>query len=139
MTSRCKVSCRVFLRGNNVPALNDSLRRVAGIAGVRTAALLDAGTGMVIRSAGDAGADFAAAAANLAEEYRAVGRALGPDGLGGELEQVAVVTASRFQVLKVLDRRPGDGLLLHVNVDRAQTNIALADLQISQAAPAVLA
>jgi hypothetical protein len=35
--------------------------------------------------------------------------------------------------------RPGEGLLLFVDVDRARANPALASLRIGQAAPGVLA
>ena len=134
-----------------MPGLNESLRRVLDIEGVQAAALIDAGTGMLVGSALAAGAapdttvplrppgDPSAVYAALAEEYRVASAALGPASPGGDLEQVTVFTADALQVLKVLDARPGEGTLLCVEVDRGRTNPALADLQISQAAAAILA
>lgn len=128
-----------FAQGGNVPSLIDSLRGILEIEGARTAALVDAATGMVLRSAGEEGAELPAAAACLADEARLAAAALGPACPGGELAGVAVVTASRFQLLTVLDARPGEGTLLFVDLDRSRTNIALATLQVARSAPGVLA
>lgn len=130
-----------------MPGLNESLGRVLDIEGVRAAALIDAGTGMLVGSAGLPGAvpgarpagDPGAVYAALAEEYRVASAALGPACPGGDLEQVTVLTAGAFQLLRVLDARPGEGTLLCVDVDRERTNLALADLQIGRAAAAILA
>jgi hypothetical protein len=122
-----------------VADLRESLQLILRTDGVRTAALVDAGTGMVVRAAGGADAGLAAAAAEIADEARLAASALGGDGSGGDLEEIQLVTASRFQLLKVLRWRQGDGLLLFVDLDRTRTNGALAVWQISQAASAVLA
>jgi hypothetical protein len=125
--------------GGNVPGLIDSLRGILEIEGARTAALVDAATGMVVRSAGEEGAELSPAAACLAEEARLAAVALGPASPGGELAEVAVVTSSRFQLLSVLDSRPGEGTLLFVDLDRSRTNMALATLQVGRSAPDLLA
>jgi hypothetical protein len=123
-----------------VSSLDDSLRRILTVEGVRSAALIDLATGMVVRSAGNEPAALAAAAASLADEARAADGAQGPQRPGGGLSEIALNTAGRLQLTKVLDaRRPGEGLLLFVDVDRAQANPALATLRIGQAAPSVLA
>ena len=122
-----------------MPSLIDSLRGILEIEGAQTAALVDAATGMVVRSAGEEGAELPAAAACLAEEVRLAAAALGPACPGGELAEVAVVTGRRFQLLRVLDSRPGEGTLLFVDLDRSRTNMALATLQVSRSAPDVLA
>jgi hypothetical protein len=57
---------------------------------------------------------------------------------GGELDEVSVATRTRYQLCKILDFRPGEGLLLFVDFDRARTNMALAGWQVSQAASALL-
>jgi hypothetical protein len=128
-----------FPVGGIVPSLIDSLRGILEIEGARTAALVDAATGMVLRSAGEEGVELPAAAACLADEARLAAAALGPAEPGGELREVAVVTASRFQVLRVLESRPGEGTLLFVDLDRSRTNMALATLQVGQSAPGLLA
>jgi hypothetical protein len=122
-----------------VSGLNESLRQILAVAGARTAALVDIGTGMVVSSAGEAPAEFPAAAASLAEEARLANGAQGPACPGGDLDEYLLVTPSRFQLVKILNRWQDEGLLLFVDLDRARTNIALASLQVAKAAPAVLA
>ena len=118
--------------------LSESLRQVLDVAGVRTAALIDIGTGMVVCSAGDAGAAFPAVAAGLADEACSAMSAFGPARPGGDLDEVAVLTQNRFLLSRIVDSRPGEGLLLFVDFDRAQTNMALAAWQVGQAASALL-
>ena len=120
-------------------SLTDSLRQVMAVDGVRSAALVDIATGMVVRSAGEEDTEFLAAAAGLADEARMARAALGPGRPGGDLEEISVITARRVHLSKVLGTRLGEGLLLFVDVDRTRVNIALASLHVGQLAPAVLA
>jgi hypothetical protein len=120
-------------------SLTDSLRQVMAVDGVRSSALIDIATGMVVRSAGEQGTDLAAAAACMADEARMARAALGSGRPGGDLEEISVVTGSRVHLSKVLGTRLGEGMILFVEVDRARVNIALASLKIGQLAPAVLA
>ena len=120
-------------------SLTDSLRQVMAVDGVRSAALVDIATGMVVRSAGEEGTEFLASAAGLADEVRMARAALGPGRPGGDLEEISVITARRVHLSKVLGTRLGEGMLLFVDVDRTRVNIALASLQVGQLAPAVLA
>ncbi len=119
--------------------LDESLHRILAVEGVRSAALIDLATGMVVRSAGDEPA-LPDVAASVAQEVSAVDRAQGPLRPGGDLDEITLFTAGRLQLTKVLSaRRPGEGLLLFVDVDRTHANPALAWLRIGQAAPAILA
>lgn len=120
-------------------SLTDSLRQVMAIDGVRSAALVDIATGMVVRSAGKEDTEFMAAAASMADEARLARGALGPGRPGGDLEEISVITARRVHLSKILGTRLGEGMLLFVDVDRTRVNIALASLQVGQLAPAVLA
>jgi hypothetical protein len=122
-----------------VSGLKESLGQILAVEGVRTAAVIDIATGMVVRSAGTEDESFAAAAAGIADEARMARAALGPAQPAGDLDEISMVTAGRLHVSKILDSRLGDGLLLFVELDRAQANVALASLQVSHAAPAVLA
>jgi hypothetical protein len=123
-----------------VSSLDEALGRILAVEGVQSAALIDLATGMVVRSAGAEPAALPSVAASVADEARLVGRADGPDQPGGGLDEIALYTTGRLQLTKVLDsRRPGEGLLLFVDVDRTHANPALATLRIGQAAPAVLA
>jgi hypothetical protein len=122
-----------------VASLTDSLRQVVAVDGVRSAALVDIATGMVVRSAGEEGNDFLAAAVGLADEARTARAALGPGRPGGDLEEISLITPGRMHLSKILSTRLGEGLLLFVDVDRTRVNIALASLRVGQLAPAMLA
>src|SRR5579859_4081045 len=107
-------------------SLQEALHQVLAVEGVRTVALIDIASGMVVRTAGEQGADFPAAAASVADEARAARRALGPSSPAGELDEIAVVTGSRLHLAKILRSQPAEGFLLFVDMDRARANIALA-------------
>ena len=119
--------------------LSESLQRILEIEGARAVALFDVGTGMVVGSAGAELPGLPAAAASMADEARLAGNALGPGRPGGDLDELLLITDSRFHMLKVLSRAQDEGLMLFVDLDRAQTNLGLAIIRVGQAAPAVLA
>ncbi len=120
-------------------SLDDSLREVLAVDGVRVAALVDIATGMIVSSAGAEGQEFAVAAACVADEAKAARAMLGPGCPGGELDEITLITADRIHLARVLSARPGDGMVLFVDLDRSRINIALASLRVGQAAQAVLA
>ena len=120
-------------------SLQEALHRVLAMEGVRTVALIDIASGMVVRSAGEQDPGFPAAAASVADEARAAREALGPRQPAGELDEIAVVTDSRLHLAKILEGQSGEGFVLFVDMDRARANVALASLQVGQLAPAVLA
>lgn len=122
-----------------MPSLADSLDQVMAVQGVRAAALIDIDTGTVVRSVGVQESGFPAAAASMADEARLARAALGPGEPGGDLDEISLVTGGQLHLSKVLPARPGDGLLLFVDLDRNRVNMALASLQVRQLAPAVLA
>jgi hypothetical protein len=123
----------------DVSSLAESLARVMEVQGVRAAALIDIETGMIVRSMGVPGSGFPAAAASMADEARLARTALGPGEPGGGLDEISLVTDCHLHLSKVLNTRPGDGLLLFVGLDRNRVNMALASLQVRQLAPTVLA
>jgi hypothetical protein len=119
--------------------LQESLHCFLGIEGVRTAALIDLATGMIVRSAGKPDPELPTTAARVADEARAVRTALAAAGTADDLIEIATTTGSRLHVSRVLQRSPSDGLLLFVDVERAKSNLGLAALRVGQLAPAVLA
>jgi hypothetical protein len=119
--------------------LQESLRSLLTVEGVRTAALIDVATGMIVRSVGKPDPDLASTAACLADEARAARTAAGAGGPAGDLVEITTVTGSRLQLSKILQTRPGEGLLLFVDLERGKSNVALASLRTGQLAPAVLA
>jgi len=121
-----------------VSSLTEALGQVMAVDGVRATALIDVATGMIVRSAGEQGTDFPAAAASMASEARMARGIPGPGQPGGDLEEISLVTEGRLHLSKVLDSRLGEGLLLFVDLDRARVNMALALLRVGQLAPSVL-
>lgn len=120
-------------------SLQETLAQLLAMEGVRTVALVDIASGMVVRSAGEQDVGLAAAAASVADEARAAREALGPRQPAGELDEISAMTESRLQLAKILLSRPGEGLLLFIDMDRARANVALASLRAGQLAPAMLA
>jgi hypothetical protein len=123
--------------------LQESLRRFLSVDGVRTAAVIDIATGMIVRSVGLPDPELPATAACIADEARmarsAVGSAVDADGQPDDLAEITTVTGSRLHVSQILCRTPGEGLLLFVDLDRSRSNLGLASLRVAQLAPAVLA
>jgi predicted regulator of Ras-like GTPase activity (Roadblock/LC7/MglB family) len=119
--------------------LQESLRCFLAVEGVRTAALIDIATGMIVRSVGKPDSDLGATAACVADEARAARSALGADSPADDLVEITTVTGSRLHVSRVLRRSPSEGLLLFVDLERGKSNLGLASLRVSQLAPAVLA
>jgi hypothetical protein len=120
--------------------LQESLHSFLAVEGVRTAALVDIATGMIVRSVGKPDPDLATTAACVADEARVARGALGTGSSpAGDLVEITTVTGSRLQVSRVLQRSPSEGLLLFVDLERGKSNLALASLRVDQLAPAVLA
>jgi predicted regulator of Ras-like GTPase activity (Roadblock/LC7/MglB family) len=119
--------------------LQESLRCFLSVEGVRTAALIDVATGMIVRSVGKPDPDLAATAACVADEARAARGALGSGNATGDLVEITTVTDTRLQLSRILSGEPGEGLLLFVDLERAKSNVGLAELRIGPLAPAVLA
>lgn len=118
--------------------LQESLRHFLTVEGVRTAALIDVATGMIVRSVGKPDPDLPATAVCVADEARAARGALGAASSGGDLIEIATVTGGRLQLSRILQSEPGEGLLLFVDLERGKSNIGLASLQVGQLAPSVL-
>jgi predicted regulator of Ras-like GTPase activity (Roadblock/LC7/MglB family) len=119
--------------------LQESLHRFLAVEGVRTAALIDIATGMIVRSAGKPDSDLASTAACVADEARAARGALGGGSPADSLVEITTVTDTRLHVSRVLQHAPSEGLLLFVDLERGKSNMGLASLRIGELAPAVLA
>jgi len=122
-----------------VSSLDDSLRRILTVDGVHAAALIDVATGMVVRSAGEEHPNLPAAAASMADEIRAARAARGPEQPGGELDGIVLFATSRMHLTRILRSRPGEGLLLFIDLDLSEANMALASMRVGKMSVAVLA
>jgi hypothetical protein len=129
----------VYGRKRLMSTLQESLRSFLAVEGVRTAALIDIATGMIVRSVGKPDPDLAATAACVADEARAARSAVGGGSAADELVEITTVTGGRLHVSRVLRSSPSEGLLLFVDLERGKSNLGLASLRIGQLAPAVLA
>ncbi len=119
--------------------LQESLRCFLAVEGVRTAALIDIATGMIVRSVGKPDPDLAATAVCVADEARTARAALGAGISADDLVEITTVTSSRLHVSRILRGSPSEGLLLFVDLERDRSNVGLASLRVGQLAPAVLA
>ena len=123
--------------------LREWLGRFLAVDGVRTVAVIDIATGMIVRSVGLPDPELPVTAACVADEARAarsaLGRAVDADGQPDDLAEITTVTGSRLHVSQILCAAPGEGLLLFVDLDRTRSNLGLAALRVDQLAPAVLA
>src|SRR6201996_739657 len=104
--------------------LQESLRRFLAVEGVRTAAIIDIATGMIVRSVGLPDPELPAIAACVADEARAARDALsvtGPDGVTDDVVEITTVTGSRLHVSRILLSGPGEGLLLFIDLERGRS------------------
>ena len=82
--------------------------------------------------------DLQFAAPSLADEARWAIRTHRQDMTDGTAA-VAAVAAGSLYLTKILEYQRGDGLLLYVDIDLAQTNVALATWQVDQLSADLLA
>jgi hypothetical protein len=122
-----------------VSSLDDSLRRILTVEGVQAAALIDVATGMIVRSAGAEHPNLPAAAASMADEIRAARAAPGPEQPGGELDGIVLFAKARMHLTTILRSRPGEGLLLFIDLDLSEANMALASMRVGKMSHEVLA
>jgi hypothetical protein len=123
--------------GKAMSVLDESIRQILSVEGARAAAVIDAGTGMIVCSAGQLDPGIPEAAASMAAEIRAVG-ADDSHSVGGAVEGIATMSDRWCHLLEVLQADRGEGLLLFVDVDRSVTNVALAGLQVRKLLPDLL-
>lgn len=137
-----------------MPGIDESLQRAMAIAGARGVNLVDYTSGLVVGTVGDwpyGGADAAAAGAtDMVRAARDNAAFIGPersaasaapadpssDGLGkGDIWEDIVLTAGdRYHLLRFLDVGFDSRFFLHVWLDRGQSNLAMARLELRRLA-----
>lgn len=108
-----------------VSSVEDSLRRLLEVPGVKGAVLVDAVTGLTYGESGTGEMD----AAECSRLAAFVSDRLHLAGAQGELESMVITGSRRQLVLRALPRQ-GDPLLLLTALDRDQTNLALVLRQL---------
>jgi hypothetical protein len=117
-------------------AVDAALARAAASPGLLGLALVDAVTGLVYGTAGDA--DAVGDGGELARIAGVVSDTLSRAGAAGELEDIVVTGAALLHITRVVPRT-GDDLLLCAAMDRQGTNLALAVRDLARQAEDVLA
>jgi hypothetical protein len=126
---------RACTEGRGVSGIDECLLEAMTLPGARGAALVEWISGLTLGVIGEApGGDHEAVAAQTAEYARstaehAVFTAGETDG-GPPVEDVVVVTASGYHLLRFLEAPYEGGVFLHLWLDRAQANLALALLRL---------
>jgi hypothetical protein len=128
-----------------VPGIDESLERAMKIGGARGVSLVDFTSGLVVGAAGEwpyGGPDAAAAgatevvrAARDNAAFVAPEEALnGPDAPGDRLEDIVLTAEDRYHLLRFVPLRFDGRLFLHIWLDRAHSNLALARLEMRRLA-----
>ncbi|MEV6108598.1 hypothetical protein AB0M28_28435 [Streptomyces sp. NPDC051940] len=123
-------------------AIEDCLHEALALPGARSAALVEWATGFVLASVG---ASAHGGAEETAIETAELARiaieqvALEPEGLPGEgggsgIEDVIVTTPASYHVLRFVDMAFDSGVFVHLRLDRATGNLALARLRLRSVA-----
>ncbi|MDI9886661.1 hypothetical protein QMZ92_20335 [Streptomyces sp. HNM0645] len=127
-----------------MPGIDECLLHAMRLPGVRGAALVDWTSGLALGTVGDAaGNDHETAAAETAElarmaaehpTFTPVGAAEGPQdakhGKNPPVEDVVVTTRTCYHVLRFVETSFDSSVLLHLWLDRADGNLALARLRM---------
>lgn len=126
-----------------VPGIDECLLHAMRLPGVRGAALVDWTSGLALGTVGDAaGNDHETAAAETAElarmaaehpTFTPVGTADGPGADHGKnppVEDLVVTTRTCYHVLRFVETSFDSSVLLHLWLDRADGNLALARLRM---------
>lgn len=127
-----------------MPGIDESLQRAMAIAGARGANIVDFTSGLVVGTVGDwpyGGAD--AAAAGATEVVRAardnsafVGPELHdrPGGGDNRWEDIVLTAQGRYDLLRFLHTQFDGRFFLHLWLDRGQSNLAMARLELRRLA-----
>jgi hypothetical protein len=123
-----------------VPGIDECLLQAMRLPGVRGAALVDWTSGLALGTVGDAaGEDHETAATETAELGRMAAEhptfvppaAQGEDpGKTPPIEDVVVTTRTCYHVLRFVETSFDSSVLLHLWLDRAEGNLALARLRM---------
>lgn len=127
-----------------MPGIDESLQRAMAIAGARGATIVDFTSGLVVGSVGDwpyGGPD--AAAAGATEVIRAArdnSAFVGPELSGGpndeddRWEDIVLTASRRYDLLRFLHVQFDGRFFLHLWLDRSQSNLAMARLELRRLA-----
>lgn len=128
-----------------MPGIDESLQRAMTITGARGASLVDFTSGLVVGSAGEwpyggpeaaaAGATEVVRAARENAAFVAPEQPEGPAGSPGDrLEDIVLTAEDRYHLLRFLSIEFDGRFFLHLWLDRSQSNLAMARLELRRLA-----
>lgn len=128
-----------------MPGIDDSLERAMAITGARGVSLVDYTSGLVVGSAGEwpyGGPEVAAAGATevvrAARDNAAFVAPEDPADKGGNagdsLEDIVLTAEDRYHLLRFLPVEFDGRFFVHLWLDRAQSNLAMARLELRRLA-----
>ncbi|MFJ3723508.1 hypothetical protein ACIPYQ_13175 [Streptomyces sp. NPDC090045] len=117
-----------------MPGIDECLLEAMALPGARGAALVDWSSGLALGTAGESPVgDHETTAAETAELARAAAEyesfaspAAGDDTAGPPVEDLIVTTRTGYHVLRFVDTSFDSSVFLHLWLDRADGNLALA-------------
>ncbi|MEU2677008.1 hypothetical protein B046DRAFT_06197 [Streptomyces sp. LamerLS-316] len=128
-----------------MPGIDECLIEVMRLPGARGAAVVDWTSGLALGTIGESpNGDHEATAAETAEvarmaaEQPVFGQADAPTGLPGPpapaVEDVIVTTAPGYHILRFVETAFDSSVFLHLWLDRAEGNLALARIRLGEIA-----
>ncbi len=103
--------------------IKQGLDEAMTVDGAMCAALVDAGSGMILGSIGS-GVDLDIAAAGNTEVVRAKMKTMRALGLNDGIEDILITLGKQYHIIRPMAKK--DGLFLYFVLDKSRSNLALA-------------
>jgi len=109
--------------------VTESLQTLIGLAGAKSAALVDSSSGMVLGHAGsDEGLEIAAA--GNTEVVRAQLKSMETIGSVDTIDDILISLSTRYEIVRPLQQNPS--IFLYLLMDKAKSNLALARYKVAE-------
>ncbi|MGZ9841087.1 hypothetical protein [Tsukamurella ocularis] len=116
---------------------NESLTEAMNIDGALGVALVDAGSGMALATAGDPEEfNLEVAAAGNSALVQAMGRTLGDLDLDDHIEDILITLGTQYQIVRPINQGTDD-LFLYLVLDRSRANLAMARFRLTKLAETI--
>ncbi|MDF3293059.1 MULTISPECIES: hypothetical protein [Streptomyces] len=116
------------MASNIEPILKDAMTSIEGAIGV---ALVDYTSGMALGTIGGGkDLDLTVAAAGNTDVVRAKVRTMEMLGLKDEIEDILITLGTQYHLIRLLNKRQGQGMFLYLALDKARANLAMARHQL---------
>jgi len=103
--------------------IRQSLEDLLTVDGAMCAAVVDAGSGMMLGSAGS-GLDLEIAAAGNTEVVRAKLKTMRQLGLNDVIDDILITLSKQYHIIRPVSRK--EGVFIYFVLDKAKSNLALA-------------